>query len=232
MLKLPAAALSAGWRFAVGDAAADKLAKASVAVFMLNPTAERYSVAPPLFRLRIGKRSAVFEVRAHGSVEADRWDGKRYRAGRCTVGRWVKLASDAAPRGAAALAKLCKWYASQAADFVAKRDAYRWADDPSRDPNRCATRQHADRHSPAPAGSRGGKATNSRASHVALFGHAPASGNGCASHRASRLAELREALADMERKNQQGAVGPFTRGFEYAIQILRSEIARMETEGR
>ena len=168
ILKLCNAALAAGWRHAVGDALRD--ARGASAILMLAPPAQRYSTAPPLFRIRIATRVAYFEVRAHD-------------ASRCTRGRWQTLDKDSAPRGAVSLGRLCKWYAQQAAEYIARRDAYRWAEDPSRDPNRCATRAHFDALSPVLGGSRGGKATNSRASHLATFGHAPATGDGCATHK-------------------------------------------------
>lgn len=171
-LTLPSAALALGWRFAVGDAARDKAAAQSVACFMLSPVAERWSSAPPLFRVRIGKRSAVFEVRAHGSQ-------------RCTGGRWERLDSDRAPRGAAALAKLLRWYAGVAAEHTAKRDAFRFADSLSRDVNRCETAPlRFNAPDPVPSGgSREARGPKGRASHEATFAYAPASGIACAGHK-------------------------------------------------
>lgn len=212
-LTLPSAAMALGWRFAVGDAARDKAAAESVAVFMLYPAAERWSSAPPLYRVRIGKRSAVFEVRAHGSQ-------------RCTSGRWERIDGDARPKGAAALAKLLRWWHGVATDRTAQRDAFKLADAPSRDPNRCATLPRSNNApDPTPSGgSRKGRGPKGRASHEATFSFAPASGASCAGHKLGHLAELRQALADIERQNARGVVGRFNG----TVSLLRAEIARME----
>lgn len=202
-LTLPAAALRLGWQHAVGDAARDKAAQSAVACLMLPVAGERYRTAPPLFRVRIGKRSAVFEVRAHGSQ-------------RCTGGRWERLDSDARPKGAAALAKLLRWWHGVAQEHVATRDAFTFADAVSRDRNRCATAPVIP-NAPTPrpsGGSRGGKGPGGRASHVATFGHAPASGPACATHAdpaADALAALRLAAANGDAQRYASALARLTR---------------------
>lgn len=154
-------AAAAGWVPGVGDALRGA-GGAGVAMLLTSPSA-------PMFRMRVGKRTTVLEVRRHD-------------ASRCTRGRWERLDDADTPRRAAGWGKLGRFWRHFADEVAEGREPpYCWREDRGKDWNRCHTRSHRNAADPTPGVAseikrlpqRGPKANPTRADE---WGYAPAAG--------------------------------------------------------
>jgi hypothetical protein len=151
-----------GWALGVGDAL--RASGKALGVIMLDPTATACGCAPPLVRVRVGRRVSVLEIRQHN-------------ASRCTRGRWQRLDSADTPGNARGWRSLLRFWSWHVGEFTSGRDPWVWADLLEGDPNLCRTRADADRHEPSPGGGPGrGRKVKSPPGAFKALGYAPATG--------------------------------------------------------
>jgi len=145
------------------------------------------------YRLRFGVRVAALERREHGTPTR-----------RASVGRWVRIIGWPFLGTAADAGAVARVAVECAAGGGAAAGSYR-EDAVSRDPNRCATRAHANATDPrVGAGSGRGRAVRGLPSKAETWGYSPANGRRAGTHSPRKVAAIarRERQREASRRNR------------------------------
>lgn len=168
----------AGWAESFAGDASRNMGSALAAFIFMPP--EGFPRVRTLWRIRLGKRSAILERRTHGTP-----------TGRCSVGRWQRIDTARTPTNARAWTGLGRFWAFRILESVdpVAAETWEWRTLGSADRNRCGTRSDANSHHATLAGGSCGRGKIGRGlpTRHATFGHSPATRKRVGTHNANKV---------------------------------------------